>query len=313
MIRFFKTSFWLIIPALCFIIPIFALAQGSGYVLLEPSAVGQSEGTAVNFVNYAKGAFNTFLILVIVLAIVYLVWGGLSYMLSGIPMIKVGGKERMGVAIQGLVLALVAWLILNTINPNLLRLDIFNLAKIGDVSTPIPIGGGGVPTSNTNNTGNSSDNTIPTGNYGSNEYGARGSSGMSESEVRDFLAQNNIRVNRTKNCAPGENGMTGQCTTMAGTSKANLNGLVAIRDQYAPGTSPMINGGTEIHSRQGDNHSSFKAIDIDDDTAGNKMMNGFINDKKNGFTVKQSAIGSIYTNNKGQRIIKESNHWHLEL
>jgi len=50
-----------------------------------------------------------------------LVYGGLTYMLSGTVTSKEVAKKQIWGAIAGLILALSAYLILNTINPDLVR------------------------------------------------------------------------------------------------------------------------------------------------------------------------------------------------
>lgn len=56
-----------------------------------------------------------------VLAVVMIVIGGMQYMTSELISSKEAGKEKIRNAIFGLLLALGAWLILNTINPALLQ------------------------------------------------------------------------------------------------------------------------------------------------------------------------------------------------
>ncbi|MBP9714999.1 MAG: L,D-transpeptidase [Candidatus Pacebacteria bacterium] len=74
---------------------------------------------------------NKLIILIIgiaaVLAMVMIVMGGITYMTSELVSSKEAGKQQITHAILGLLLALGAWLILNTINPNLLKLCLDNL------------------------------------------------------------------------------------------------------------------------------------------------------------------------------------------
>ncbi|HEU0085539.1 MAG TPA: pilin [Candidatus Paceibacterota bacterium] len=57
-----------------------------------------------------------------VLAMVMIVYGGIEYMTSGSVSEKQGGKETITNAILGIVIALGAWLLLNTLNPALLNI-----------------------------------------------------------------------------------------------------------------------------------------------------------------------------------------------
>jgi hypothetical protein len=59
-----------------------------------------------------------------VLAVIMIVMGGLEYMTSELINKKQEGKDRIRNAILGLLLALGAWTLLNTINPNILKSDV---------------------------------------------------------------------------------------------------------------------------------------------------------------------------------------------
>lgn len=72
--------------------------------------------------TYVDFAFPIFLGASIALAVVVITWGGLEYILSKVPGAKVEGKERIKSAVFGLVIALIAWIILETINPELNKL-----------------------------------------------------------------------------------------------------------------------------------------------------------------------------------------------
>jgi dolichyl-phosphate-mannose--protein O-mannosyl transferase len=76
----------------------------------------------------ATGQLNTFLVQVFqfglaiaaALAVIMIVWGGVEIMISESPFGKSSGKDRIWNAIWGLLLALVSYLILYTINPDIL-------------------------------------------------------------------------------------------------------------------------------------------------------------------------------------------------
>lgn len=68
---------------------------------------------------YVDFAFPIFLGASIALAVVVITWGGLEIILSKVPGAKVEGKERIKSAVFGLVIALIAWIILETINPQI--------------------------------------------------------------------------------------------------------------------------------------------------------------------------------------------------
>lgn len=64
-----------------------------------------------------------------VLAVIMIVMGGVQYMTSELVSSKEEGKKSITNAIFGLILALAAYLILNTINPDLLNICLNNLPK----------------------------------------------------------------------------------------------------------------------------------------------------------------------------------------
>ncbi|MES2060079.1 MAG: hypothetical protein V4438_03550 [Patescibacteria group bacterium] len=94
------------------------------------------------------------------LAVIMVIWGGIEYITAVAGEGKSGGKERITSAILGLLLALGSYIILNTINPDLLSLKFTlgdanidmknqaqgqtNTTKLNDGSTVTSNPGGGV-------------------------------------------------------------------------------------------------------------------------------------------------------------------------
>lgn len=78
------------------------------------------------FNSYVNAFIRLAIILAAILSVVMIVFGGFQYMTSESLGLKAEGKERMLNAIIGLVLLSASFLILNTINPNILsfKLDI---------------------------------------------------------------------------------------------------------------------------------------------------------------------------------------------
>lgn len=115
------------------------------YVLLSPlpsctgtEADGCKEGQLTTFDptgdNKIGGYLNLMIKLFIgicaVLSVVMIVAGGIEYMTSELPGLKSDGKEKIIQAILGLLLALGAWTLLNTINPDLLKSDLESLTAV---------------------------------------------------------------------------------------------------------------------------------------------------------------------------------------
>ena len=99
------------------------------YCLLAPipgltSSTDGSIDVTTGFGDYVNRMVRVFIGLLGVLAVIMIVFGGIQYMLSSSGGEKNAGKERMTNAIFGLVLALSSYMILNTINPNLVKLKI---------------------------------------------------------------------------------------------------------------------------------------------------------------------------------------------
>jgi hypothetical protein len=94
------------------------------YTLLEPfrgvTSVSPSSPT------YYTEVYTTLLILTVTLAVLMIVVGGIQYSASSVsPSLKNEAKSRISSAVGGLILALVSWLILQTINPEILKMPTF--------------------------------------------------------------------------------------------------------------------------------------------------------------------------------------------
>lgn len=94
------------------------------YVPLEPlPGVNQS---GVNFSAFVSGVFRLFITLGGLFAVLMLVIAGITYMVASSPGQISSAKERATSALYGLLLLTGCWLILYTINPNLLRFNLFD-------------------------------------------------------------------------------------------------------------------------------------------------------------------------------------------
>src|SRR3989338_2415016 len=95
----------------------------------DPSSVG-GEGGSDALGKYLNAMIKLFIGICAVLAVIMIVLGGIEYMTSELPGNKESGKKKITQAIFGLLLALGAWLILYTINPDLLKTDLSSLAIV---------------------------------------------------------------------------------------------------------------------------------------------------------------------------------------
>lgn len=93
------------------------------YQPLEPAAFSSfgNSNTTGDLGTFLSQAFSFGLALAAGLAVIMIVWGGVKIMLTESVFEKDDGKKKIWDAIWGLGLALVSWLILYTINPNILN------------------------------------------------------------------------------------------------------------------------------------------------------------------------------------------------
>jgi hypothetical protein len=94
------------------------------YVPLAPipelTSGGSPQGSMLSTLRFL---FRASLIIAIILSTLMIIVGGIQYMTTDAIQNKKDGKERIQSAIIGLVLAISAWTILNTINPRILNLE----------------------------------------------------------------------------------------------------------------------------------------------------------------------------------------------
>ncbi len=94
------------------------------YCPLEANAFPGVDTTGKSLPDFLKTAFQFGLSLAAVLAVIMIIWGGVKTMLSESVFGKDEGKKIIQDALLGLGLALVSWLILFTINPELVNFKI---------------------------------------------------------------------------------------------------------------------------------------------------------------------------------------------
>lgn len=102
------------------------------YELLAPLPTLDSPfktGDLNNLFNYLNIIIPIFIGLCAVLAVIMIIMGGIQYMTSELISSKEEGRKRITNAIFGLLLALGAWLILYTINPDILNPDLSVMKK----------------------------------------------------------------------------------------------------------------------------------------------------------------------------------------
>ncbi len=122
------------------------------YTLLAPiPGFGAIFDTKANKIaDYLKVVFKLLIGIAGILSVVMIVIGGIQYMSAEAINSKEDGRSRIKNAILGLILALGSWIILNTINPDLLSLNIgitpadpliVTLESTAQDTPQVPIGG----------------------------------------------------------------------------------------------------------------------------------------------------------------------------
>jgi hypothetical protein len=134
-------------------------AAESGYVMLEPSLVGQDAGSTIDAVSYLSAIYKYGIGVAGGLAVIIFAIGGIYYMFPGQ---ETKGKEFMKRAVQGVLIALGAYLLLNTINFHLLDMNV-SLPTAGILAMGIPPGTGGEPDGGGTNISPSLPTSLPSG------------------------------------------------------------------------------------------------------------------------------------------------------
>ena len=107
------------------------------YTPLEPVAPGEASTiqSPSDFPRVLNVFFNFLIALGAAIAVVTLTVGGVFYMTSDLIPVKDRARDRMTASVWGLLLLLVSWLILNTINPQLLNFNLDQLLNLKNLST----------------------------------------------------------------------------------------------------------------------------------------------------------------------------------
>ncbi len=178
------------------------ISESQRSLLVAQSSYQPISGIELN-VNSEKTGFAQILTTIfgwgiaiaIVLAILVIVWGGIQYMTTDAFSEKTDGKEKIKGAVGGLILALVSWLILNTINPRILEDNFLTKTKEANQSQS------GTPT-NTSGSGATGTQTSPTtGTPGQDlqnptQVKQNASSGITfDQNTQDYIDSNGLKTN----------------------------------------------------------------------------------------------------------------------
>jgi len=140
----FKKIFLIIF--IYFLKPINSYAQGYQPLVTNTpiaSAAGNSDINA-----FLTTIFNWGIGIAVSLSILVIILGGIEYMTTDAISKKEDGRNRIKAAVVGLLIALSSWLILNQINPDILKKKNLGLSSV-DLSPGAPVGVGGNGVGNT--------------------------------------------------------------------------------------------------------------------------------------------------------------------
>lgn len=263
----------LLILLLFIFIPIL-FAGASDYVLMEPSITDNQQ--PADFIDYLQSIYKLMFWVIAMVAVIMIVVGGIQYMGSDRLKNKAEGKDRIWKAIWGLLTVLLAWLIVYSINPDLVSLKIdfssFSLNRSGSGSTA------GLRT----NTG-IIDNSGQSNNGGTTTNGS--ASNLTDQEVRDRLSAAGIEVK-------AEN------TSVAGLQPTTIDWIIDQKNQ-CPECGFVITGGTEAgHSS---NHTNGYKIDLRSNDSTNTYLNNLIKEDFN--SAGQVGNYAKYVSTDGQIVI----------
>jgi len=153
-----KIYFLLLISILT--LPFFAFGDVYEYTpLVTIPGSGVEANQPVNLGAYLNGIYRILIAITIILAVIVITISGIQHMASESPFSKSEASKRIGGAIGGIVLAVMSWLILFTINPCLVS---FNF-----LTPTAACGGPNKPNTNNPSTGSGSTPFIdPVANFG---------------------------------------------------------------------------------------------------------------------------------------------------
>jgi len=118
-------------------VPAVLAVDNDKYVPLAPLPGTTYDGTGnTDLQKYLPGAFNLLIGLSLVLAVLMIIFGGVQYMSTDAVFGKKEGKERITAALLGLLIVLGAFLLLQTIDTNLVNFQIINTPDSSKATTP---------------------------------------------------------------------------------------------------------------------------------------------------------------------------------
>lgn len=292
--------------AAAFILALFFFADdsASAYVLLENSIMRGAKGD-VDPSAYLVNLYNIGVGIAGVLAVVMLVIGGIEYISSAVIDTKAEAKKRIWAAIGGLLLALLSWLLLNTINPKFVTSSL----SLQQVTAPGKASGISTGTS-----GAAASAQAPAGPGVTQEEAAKQLADFNKSSIGTGAS---VEVSSSGGCTSQN---AANCTSLNGVQQSTLNEAKRIAAEC--NCRILITAGTEIgHEKGALSHEAGTKIDIRavDESGKDVAISTFIKTNKNfelgsrtekdGATVtyKDKTTGAVWA------LERRENTWHWDV
>ena len=264
-ILFFLASVFILLPSAAF-------AQTTGQVdFTNVPDIASPQGTGgAGFIGWIQSFYQFSLIAGVFLAVGVIAWAGLRYALAaGNPSGQSDARDQILQALLGLILLFGAYLILYTINPNLINLS---LPTLRSVSVPAPATGVSPPiiTPTTQVTG-----------------------GLTDAQVRQAFGQNGVQIKTGAGAARVE-----------GLQQSIVNAVLELKSN-CPSCEIMVTEGTGGRHRPGAySHANGYKVDL----RLNDTLNRYL-EKSENFVGVRSDGAPMYRGPGGAIYAKEHNHW----
>ena len=266
-----------------------AFAQTTGQINIVPPDIANMQGGADSgqrVAGWVSDFYQFSLIAGVFLAVGVIVWAGLRYTLAaGNPSTQSDARDQILQAILGLILLFGAFLVLSTINPNLVNLK---LETLKSVSAPAPaVSGGGSGASGGWGTGSDVQG-------GGGTFGGGGASGctncLTNAEANQALRQNGVSV--------------AQGISLEGLRQPTVDGVLNLKQNC--GCDVTVTSGTGgVHQNGTYSHANGYKVDLRLDSG----INNYIEKPGNFIGIRSDDGAPMYSGPGGGIYAKEGNHW----
>lgn len=272
----------------------------SEYLEPLPGLAGQD----ADLKGFLQGIFNIAIVIAGILAILMIVIGGVTYATTDAFSKKETGIGMITNAIFGLILALGAWIILNTINPDLAsNLNITIPELILDSPPPEWQDGGASTGSN-----------IAKGRTLNGQPITQGMPWPSDSAQRQQLADDGITVNTTNDCSPTAGGSGCTSVYFEGEAASVIDNMISFKSVC--NCEMVVTGGSEawLHRTHAPNR---KIVDLRATESLNSYLRGLPGGPSPGTgfprrsSITVSGVGKFYAEPSGDNSNTTNQHWHV--